>query len=260
MRFRMRAEVALLHGGGGDGQVDGQRPALADSFVAQEEERLALHERAAQRPAELVPVELLLLLHEVVGGVEDVVAQELEEPAVELARPGLGGGVQHAARLAELGGVGALLDLELLERVDGGLDVGAALMVVGHVHAVDLERELAAPHAADGRAVDEVRADRHDARSARQAGRPRGQAGQLVEAAAVEGQVDDLGVGDVVAERARFRVEEGSGGGHLRGLRQRADLQLHVHAHGLPDGDLHRVDDGGLEAPPAPPSPGRDRG
>ena len=242
------AEVALLHGGRGDGQVDRELPALAGSFVAHEEERLALHERAAQRTAELVPVQLLLLPHEVVRGVEHVVAQELEEPAVELARPGLGGDVQHAARLAELGGVRALLNLELLERVDGGLDVGPALMMVRHVHAVDLERELAATHAADGRTVDEVRADRHDTRPPRQAGGPRGQAGQLVEAATVEGQVDDLGVGDALAERARFRVEEGSGGGHLRGLRHPADLELHVHAHGLRYGHLHRVDDAGLEA------------
>ena len=242
------AEVAPLHGGRGDGQVDRQLPALAGSFVAQEEERLPLHERAPEGAPELVPVELLLLPHEEVRGVEPVVAQELEEATVELAAAGLGGDVQHASRLAELGGVGALLDLELLEGVDGGLDVGAALMVVGDVHPVDLERELAAPHAADGGAVDEVRADRHHAGSPRQAGGPRSQARQLVEAATVEGQVDDLGVRHVVAEGARFGVEEGSGGGHLRGLRHRSDGELHVHADGLPDRDPHRVDHGGLEA------------
>jgi hypothetical protein len=49
---------------------------------------------------------------------------------VELAASRLGGRVQHPARLAELGGVGTLLDLDLLEGVDGGLDVGAALVVV----------------------------------------------------------------------------------------------------------------------------------
>ena len=241
------AEVALLHRGRSHGQVDGQRPRLADPFVAHEEERLAREERPAERPPELVPVDLLLLLHEVVGGVEDVVAQELEDPAVELAASRLGGRVQHPARLAELGGVGTLLDLDLLEGVDGGLDVGAALVVVGHVDAVDLERELAAAHAADRGAVDEVRADRHDARSAGEARRSRGQAGELVEAAAVERQVDELSVRHVVAERARLRVEQGRGGGHLRRLRQRSDLQLDVHAHGLADGDLDRVDDGGLE-------------
>ena len=244
---RDAAEVAALHRGGGDGQVDRQLPALTDPFVAQEEVRLALDERAAQRPAELVPVQLLLLLHEVVRGVEHVVAHELEEPAVELAPSGLGGDVQHAARLAELGRVRALLHLHFLQGVDGGLDVGAALVVVGHVHSVDLERELAAPHAADGRAVDEVRADRHDARPARQARGPRGQAGQLVEAAAVQRQVDDLGVRHGMAERARLRVEQGRGGRHLHGLLQRAHLQIDVHAHGLPDGDHDGVDDDRLE-------------
>ena len=141
-----------------------------------------------------MPVELLLGLHEEVGGVEGVVAQELEEPAVELAAAGLGGGVEHAAGLAELGGVGALLDLELLQGVDRGLDVRPALVVVGHVHAVDLEGELAAAHAADGGAGDEVGADAHQVAAAGEPGRARGQAGQLVEAPAVEGQVGDLGV------------------------------------------------------------------
>ena len=193
-------------------------------------------------------IQRLLRLDEEVGGIEPVVAQELEEPAVELAGAGLGGRVQHAARLAELGGIRALLDPELLQRVDGGLDVRAALMVVGHVDAVDLERELAAPHPADGGAGDEVGADAHEVAASRQPGRARRQPRQLIEAPPVERQVRDLRVGDVVGERARFGVEQGDGRRHLRRLGERAHLQLHVHPHGLADGHVHRVDDGGLEA------------
>jgi hypothetical protein len=199
-------------------------------------------------PAELMPVELLLGLHEEVGGVEGVVAQELEEPAVELAAAGLGGGVEHAPRLAELGGVGALLDLELLQGVDRGLDVRPALVVVGHVHAVDLEGELAAAHAADRGAGDEVGADADQVAAAGEAGRARSEAGQLVEAAPVEGQVRDLGVRDVLAERSRLGVEEGRGGGDLGGLVARAQLELDVHAHRLPDRDLDAGHHGRLEA------------
>src|SRR6185503_17274433 len=142
----------------------------------QEEEGPALHDGPTQRASELVPVELLLRLHEEVAGVEGVVAQELEQAAVELAAAGLGGRVEHAARLAELGGVGALLDLELLQGVDRGLDVRPALMVVGHVHAVDLEGELAAPHAADRGAGDEVGADADQVAAAGEAGRARSEA------------------------------------------------------------------------------------
>ena len=164
------AEVAPLHGRGGDGQVDGQALLLADALVAHEEERPALHQGPAQGARRTGGGRASASAYEEVRGIEGVVAHELEQPAVELAAAGLGGGVEHAAGLAELGGVGALLDLELLQRVHRGLDVRPALVVVGDVHAVDLERELAAAHAADGGA--EMKFARIGPGSRRRAGRP----------------------------------------------------------------------------------------
>ena len=94
-------------------------------------------------------VELLLGLDEEVVASKSSLRRNSNRPPWNSLLP-IGGGVEHAPGLAELGGVGALLHLELLQRVERGLDVGPALMVVGHVHAVDQERELAAAHAADG--------------------------------------------------------------------------------------------------------------
>ena len=109
--------------------------------------------------AELLPLQLLGLAGEEVARVEGVVADEVEHGAVELVGAGLGGGVERAAGLRELGGVGALLHLEFLQGVDRGLDQRSALMVIGDVGAVQHEGRLAAAHAADGGAGDVVGAD-----------------------------------------------------------------------------------------------------
>ena len=163
---------------------------------------------------------------EEVAGVEGVVAHEVEQRAVELVGARLGGRVQRAAGLRELGGVGALLDLEFLQRVDRRLDQRSALVVVGDVGAVQHERGLVAADAADGGARDVVGADAQQVAAAGQQHRAGREAGQLVEAAAVQRQVDDLRVGDDVAERAGLAVEQRRGGVDDGALGQRADREL----------------------------------
>ena len=120
--------------------------------------------------------------------------------------------------LAELGRVGALLHLELLQRVDRGLNQRSALVVIGHVDAIEHEGRLAAAHAADGGAGDVVGANAQQVAAARQQHRAGREPRQLVEAAAVERQVHDLRVGHDVPERAGLGVEERRGRGDDRAL------------------------------------------
>ena len=245
---RRGAVVATPHGGARHRVVEHQALPLAHALVAGEEERAAAHDRAAQRRAELLALQLLGLAREEVARIEGVVAHEVEEGAVELVGAGLGGGVERAARLAELGGVGALLHLELLERVDRRLDQRAALVMVGDVGAIEHERGLAAADAADRGARDVVGADAEQVAAARQQDRARRQARQLVEAAPVQRQVHDLGVGDDVTERARLAVEERCAARDDGALGQGAERELDVGAGRLPDLDGDRFHDGGLEA------------
>ena len=73
-----------------------------------------------------------------------VVAEEVEDVAVDAVGAGLGGGVEGAAGAGELRGVGVLLDAEFLEGIDGGLNPGAALMLFGDIDAVQKEGGLGA--------------------------------------------------------------------------------------------------------------------
>ena len=96
------------------------------------------------------------------ASIELFVAQEFEERAVELVGAGLGGGVEEAAGAAMFGGVGVLLDAELLQRVDGGLDPATALVLFAGVGAVEVIGHLAAADAGDGGAVEEFGANAGD--------------------------------------------------------------------------------------------------
>src|SRR5262249_2272353 len=84
------------------------------ALVAGEEERPAFQNRATQRSAELIALEGLLLRGEEVLRAERVMAQELERAPVKGVRPRLGDGIERAARAVELGGIGVLLNAELL--------------------------------------------------------------------------------------------------------------------------------------------------
>src|SRR5260370_1095023 len=69
--------------------------------------------------------------------------------AVENFRAGLGGSIQHSPSVAELGAVFTLLNLEFLERVYRSLNQRSSLMVVRRVDAIEIERGLISPNAAD---------------------------------------------------------------------------------------------------------------
>ena len=63
-----------------------------------------------------------------VAGIEDVIAVELEDVAMEIVRAGLRGDGDHAGAAAELGGEDAGEGLELAHRFDG-VEVGRAARV-----------------------------------------------------------------------------------------------------------------------------------
>ena len=99
----------------------------------------------------------------------------------------------------ELGGVGVLLDAELLQGIDRRLDPRAALVLFGDVHAVEQKPRLLPADAADDVAVDVFRPYRLHVAGRGEQYRTRSQPRQLVKAAAVQRQVDDLLVRDDMA-------------------------------------------------------------
>jgi len=67
---------------------------------------------------------------EEVAGVEEIVAQKLEEVPVELVGARLRGGVVSPAGALVLGGIGILLYAKFLQRVDRRLNPSAALVLL----------------------------------------------------------------------------------------------------------------------------------
>src|SRR5947207_8990734 len=113
---------------------------------------------------------------------------------MKLTGPGRGGDIQHAAGVAEFGAVFALLNLEFLEGVDGGLDQSSALMMIGDVCAIEEEGELAAFHSADSGAGFVIGANSQQVAGAGKQCGAGGESCQLIKAAAVQREVYDLGV------------------------------------------------------------------
>ena len=184
-------------------------------FITGEEERLVPavvhagnHHRTAERSAELVALELLLVHREEVLRIETVVAEELERTPVKHVAARLRGHVERRAGAVELGRIRILLNAELLKRVNGGLYPGAPLVLFGDVHAVEQEAGLRARDAADDVAVDHFRTNRLRVAGGRQQRHARRETRKLVEAAPVQRQIDDLLVGDDFAERRRLGVEQ----------------------------------------------------
>src|SRR5262249_8587173 len=116
-----RAKVAALQRRGRHAAVEDQPLPFPHPLVAREEERLVApvvelrnRDGPSERAAELFALEDFALSGEEVARVEFVVAQELKKPAMKRVRSGFRRAVQQAARVAEFGGVGALLHLEFL--------------------------------------------------------------------------------------------------------------------------------------------------
>ena len=216
-----------------------RRQAFADvvALEAGEEERPITPDRAAQRPAvRVLPPGALLGAVEEIPRVERVVAEELEERALELVLARL---AAHQDRRAATAAVLRLVvvrhDLELADGVDVGQDAHAAcreFVVVDTVvepvvrvlaHALCRHRHAAAiRHLTAGPLREEA------ARASRD--RARAEQRQLDEIAAVERQlshllgVDDLAQRGVVA----LQFDLGDLAGHRHFGRQPGDLQREV--------------------------------
>ena len=186
----------------GDEGDEGLAEVLAVAFVVGEEEELVLLDGAAERRAEVVALELGDAgAVEVVARVEEAVAEELVDGAVELVGAAGGGdGYLRAVALAVGGGVGVGDDVELANAIDaeelaggpagGGVDQRRA----GVLDAIEEEEIVLRAAAGDGEHAAH-RGIRGSDAAAALVGVVHGagvQQDELVVAAAVEGESFDL--------------------------------------------------------------------
>jgi hypothetical protein len=240
------AEIAVAHGCRGHVAARGGGGADTLALVVEEEERAIADDAPAERAAELVIGQRVHPNVKVLPGVEVVVAQELEQRAVEVVRAGLNLQVDHpAGRAAILGRVVAGLKAELADGLGGGDHHGQAehdgvvvdavdhpVVLVGRL-AVDRDRRSALP-GGDGRVAPAVGAGNQQA--------------ELHEMAAVERKLFDLGLFDQLVDRGGLRVDHRRAGGHGDGLRHLPGLKGDVDARRLVDGKLNGVGGVLLEA------------
>src|SRR5262249_42176021 len=118
-------------------------------FVAEEEKRLILENRPAERGAELIAFEgwliqvailVVIIQVEDVSRIEIIIAHKLEGLAVKLIAAGARGDVDDGPGVAPVfGAVSRIVDLELLHSVDRRLERDLVLNHVVEVDAVDHE-------------------------------------------------------------------------------------------------------------------------
>ena len=214
---------------------------IAQALVVAEPERPVLHQRSADRGAELVAFPLRLRrserVREEVVGVETVVAEELVDAAANGVGARLDRRVDDGARAAaELGGVGVRLNLELLQRLDRRLHqlhvlaaervrVGDVVDAVEQEHVVERAIAVHVQHALEVDARQPGSTGKHTGRQQR----------QLVVVPAVERQFDDLLLIDDRASRRGQRVEQRRRADDLDGLGEPAGLQRDIDARHLCD-------------------------
>ena len=222
-RHRLRARGALALGEAGrlarlnpanrlgarHGLGERQTDRLLQALVAAEEERLVPHNRAAERTAELVELELLFLVVVLAGGVERVVAEVVEERAVEPVAAALAddGDVATGSEAA-LGRRKARVDPELRNRLHRRLQpelragrvqiAGARVPDVAAVDAVVVQVVLLIGLAIESHAGPAAVA------VARGPGRQRHQVGEVP---AVDRQALDFFRGHIDAELGRLRID-----------------------------------------------------
>ena len=147
---------------------------------------------------------------EKVARVERLVAVELEDAAAERVRAGLGHHVDERRRLAtELRGIHRLLDLELLDGIDRGVEHEIVEELVRDLRAVHQIDVVAGALAADVRELAGL-AKRAAARSARGNHHGVAELRERHEVSPVERQLHDLPVFDDVADLRVGRLQEGS--------------------------------------------------
>ena len=93
------------------------------------------------------------------GGIEDAVAQKLEESTVQAVGARFGGGVVETAGAVVFGRVGVLLHAELLQRVDRRLNPAPALVLFTRIRAVQIIGHLPPADPRNCRAVEKLGSD-----------------------------------------------------------------------------------------------------
>ncbi len=233
-RGRGRREVARQHRGGGDKrQVVGRRLDRPRALIGAEEEEAIPHDRPAERPAELVPVEPVvqpLAVRSDRGergpGVEAAVAEELEGVPVQAVGARLHDRIDRRGRVhAVVRGQAARRDAELLQRVrERKRQVGVVVGVVVH-RTVKGVPDAAAEAAGDGN---------RDALGDPELGDPAGVDGRAGERdevgdlAPLQRQLDDPFLLDDLADAGAAHVNQRRGRFHRHGLLEVADGERRV--------------------------------
>ena len=213
--------------------------ALAEPLVVRHEEEAILaieqlgdRHRAAEREAELVPLEGVLFGavggEGIVLGIQFVVAEELIERAVIGVAAALGGDVDLGGSAAEFSGIYTTLHLELLQGFSRGEDHVGVEVRVGVFDTV--QREAIEVVALTGnrnilvRAIATLAAIGLASRREAEADIG-GQGGEGQVIATIQGKFDDALLLDDRADGGVFGLEHGTGGIDLHRVRNGADFE-----------------------------------
>ena len=149
--LRSAAEVSAQLGRSRDICKDIARPAGSQAFVVGEIEQLVRKDRSADGDAELISSKRREYggAIEYVARIELIVSQKLVSCAVNQVRPRLERDIDDRRSGRVLGAESILLNAELLQRVDGGLQRGASVPHRSNFHAVEQRRRHVAAHAVD---------------------------------------------------------------------------------------------------------------
>ena len=232
-------EVTLALQVGGHGEDGIGEGALAEAFVAAEEEGLVLDDGAIDHGAELVAFEAAegdagAVAEEIVG-VEFRVPEELEKAAMKAVGAGFVDHVDHAAiAAAEFGGVVRAHHLEFGDGFDGREGGVAREAVDGRVGGADAIHEDV-EHGIAG-AVD---AEAGAVGGADAAGDAGGEIEQGVDVAGIEREFDDALVVNDLAEDRVHCFEKGGISGDFHRFGDAADFEADVHTSLLADGKLN---------------------
>ena len=193
--------------------------------------------RPAQNKSELVPLQNIFAERpraEIVPGIENIVAKELEQRAVQLIGAGTCEDLDLRAGIVPvLGRIRSGMHLELLNGFDGCAKEGRVIDVPRGAHAVVENLALILAHSVGAdrdrgiaaAVLIRVRRDAFDD--------ARHQPGKVGEVAAVQRQVGDALLFDDVAHSGIVGVQNDAAGAYLDRFADRADAQLHIDARFL---------------------------
>src|SRR5580698_5981169 len=116
-------------------------------------------QRSAQVSTELIPLQDLPCQCEIVSRIQLVVADEFEDATVVPVGTAFGGCIEERAPTVIFGGIRALLDRKFLQRVNGGLNECATLMLFRYVDTIKQEGGSRTADTADDVAVHNLRSN-----------------------------------------------------------------------------------------------------